>query len=202
MSHGVADGYTYYKIFSMLSSKSSIVAMSATRQEIFLEKSKEAMTSADFTSGAYPAVNAISTYLFGKKGKMCAYYIDPQAVERLKTTSKANGQASYVSTNDIVTSYYANVVSPRILYVPYNSRQKVPGISDKDAGNYSEILYLDSSAYSSPSVLSSILEKGMPLENQTGDPLPSVFTAAFESTAIIANWTSYSAYGKILATAC
>ena len=119
MSHGVADGYTYYKIFSMLSSKSSIVAMSATRQEIFLEKSKEAMTktSADFISGAYRGVNILSTYLFGKKGGKCAYYIDPQAVERLKTTSKANGQASYVSTNDIVTSYYANVVSPRILFV-------------------------------------------------------------------------------------
>ena len=134
MTHAVVDGYTYYKIVSMLSG-SAVEALSWTRKQDFVPKMKHAMgaqeqamlLSAGLTLGmVLPKVCCCG----GGAGppEFQAQFVNPDKVAEAKTeaTNRIQNQPTHHSlpfaclTNDILTSTFAQATRASMTLMAMN----------------------------------------------------------------------------------
>ena len=86
-------------------------------------------------------LNMIPGMLCAPKARFDAYFIDEEKVKKAKErcelrcgTDTAHGFAC--STNDIITSTFANAANAGILLMAINLRNRLQDANDNDAGNY------------------------------------------------------------------
>lgn len=193
MSHNVSDGHTYYKILHMLSTMEKIEALDPVRMDDIPGQMIEAMGKREwgFFSSFTHAFNALRGAFFGRKAKVFSYYIDTDKVDALKTEAAKKAQVSFVSTNDILTSTFSSFMSPRLFMMTINFRNKLPGLDDGRAGNYSGVVFYDKSGYSNPSAVRNILKGGPPY---TGilEKFPGIVEALFCRLGLITNTVAFT----------
>jgi hypothetical protein len=87
ISHTIADGYTYYQIYNMLSSSAEVKPLSAVRKESFSEDLPGAVGKAETKLYFLPSfmLNCAATMLFGGKVKSRCRLVDPAKVLRCPT---------------------------------------------------------------------------------------------------------------------
>ena len=145
MSHVIADGHDYYKIFNMIGGTAAIETLEPKRVAAYEEREAEWTGPTDF--GWLTSLGLIkgmlSGLLFGPKAQWCCYMVDDVKVNEAKDKGKQGG-VSFVSTNDIITSHFSNATKARVVLMVVNFRGKINlPITDQHAGCYEGCLLLD-----------------------------------------------------------
>lgn len=189
LSHSVADGHTYYSIFNMLSNKSDITALNVDRKEHVIPEIIEAFGQKQYNylKSIGHVVNVFKGIFFAGKSKAYIYYIDENKIETLKKDVQNEGE--FISTNDILTSSFSKFVHARISLMAINFRDKLSGLSQKDAGNYEGAVLYDKEVYENPLSIRKSL-KSIPYIGLS-ENLPSVFEGMLCNMGLITNWSSF-----------
>jgi len=211
ISHAVADGHTYYKILSMLSSSTQIESLNAKRKFDVAPKIRAATGEAEYNYGVSSAtmINCVLKMAnpFSAKTEIAAYYIDKEKVkntkakedEREKKKEKQDLEMPFsCSTNDILTSSFGNAAEIRVLMMAINLRKRLEGAVDNDAGNYESVVMYDPPGYEHPSDIRKSLCRGVPFIREHSHPLPKFCEASRCRIGIITSWAFSSFDGEIV----
>ena len=185
LTHTISDGFTYYKILSMLSGE--IEELSSVRKHDYVPASIEAIGVKEdkFLKSTSFLLCCLKSMLCGSKANMEARYIDPEAIRAIKTEAKHR----FISTNDIITSTFARATDTDILLMAINLRSRVKGTDSNDAGNYELVLTHDAVSASTPEAIRKSLQEGPPFKRDGDTQLPGFFKTIKSKVALITNWS-------------
>ena len=197
ITHAVADGYTYYKIFSMLTEGADIESLSCVRKHNFIPKMKTAIGEEETKLLLSPALmlNFIPKMLCGPKAQFDARFVDEDKVQQAKQDSEKRCADKNIpeggfacSTNDILTSTFSKATKADLLLMAINLRNRLEEANDKDAGNYESVVTYDSPSSAFPELIRQSLRRGAPFIRVGGSPLPGFFKMLRVKLALITNW--------------
>ena len=201
ISHTIADGYTYYQIYNMLSTSVEVKALNPVRKESFSADLAGAVGKAE--SRLYYSMsfflNCVSSMMFGGAVKCRCRLVEPAKVEAAKAAAKEDGDSAFVSTNDVLVAGWAKVTSHRargqLLEMPINLRNRLPGLDDTDAGNYEWVVFYQEEDCARPGQIRKSLStpgKYMRCGRDPPRPLRSGLSLMRARYAVITNWTSFA----------
>lgn len=207
LSHIIADGYTYYEIFNLLSLKAPMKVLNPIRKPGFGKALKAAVGTAEY---AFPGTagylfNALGGMLFGSKPKIRAHFIDKEKVAAAKA-KEAGGSVPFVSTNDVVTSAFGRLAKCNVLEMAIDMRDRLPAFTKADAGNYEFALYYRPGDFATPSLVRQAVagKDGTYGRRCTGSStkLPGFWGASRKCIGIITNWSSNHTGEILLGDGC
>jgi len=192
MSHIIADGATFYKIQNMLTFAEPITSLIATRitdtrnqqiQAMGGEAEYAVLQSPGFIANCIWGV--IQAKLFGYKTESRVYLINKEEM------NAAKGETDFVSTNDILTSWFLQNSNCAHGIMSLNFRGRLHGHTDLHAGNYENVIFYQRQDSESPSLIrSSLSQFRRVVTNQ--DPMPSFWNMAKGSVAMSTNWSLFA----------
>lgn len=193
VSHVIADGYTYYKLLSMLAKDGEVVALNATRKHDIGPQSKLAMGKEEgaFLLSGSLICNVICSMMCGSKPLIESYHVDLEKVKAAKQAVQKEGPegVDFVSTNDILTSAFGNATDCRVLLMPLNFRDRLPDFTGTDAGNYEGALALGPEDYAGPELIRKTMKSGPPtFKRCVAKPLPGCCESMRTNLGMITNW--------------
>ena len=199
MSHVVADGHDYYKIFNMIGGSAPVVALDPRRVAEYEAREPQWTGPSDFAwlSGGGLIKGVLSGLLFGPRAQWCCYMVDEGKINDCKRRAKSGGLGggggvSFVSTNDVITSHFFNAARARVGMMVVNMRDKISlPINDLNAGCYESCMLLDAENYADPSVIRKCLLGGVPLTRQAPSPPLPGFCGGACPMALITSWASF-----------
>jgi len=199
ISHVIGDGRTKYDILNMLSPGTEVTALVSTRIMSFSESMRDMcgrreLAWIDKPSSLFMMMGAVMPAMMGCKKVTCtAFKLCPDRVAEIKQSATKDGDVSYVSTNDIITSTFFSSCKVRIGVMGLDCRGRVDGISNDLAGNYVTALTMDPATFSKPASVRKVLSS-TPYQT-TGMPLPSCCSWLMGEkmkTGMITNWSSFA----------
>lgn len=198
ISHTIADGYTYYAVYNMLSASAEIKSYSPVRKDSFSSDLPGAVgkreTKVWFSLGFL--LNVATSMLFGGKVKSRCRLVDPAKVEAAKAAAKGDGDSAFVSTNDVLVAGWARLTRAQLLEMPINLRDRLPGISGADAGNYEWVVFYQEEDCKRPGQIRKSLTASPGQYMRCGKnpprPLRSGFSLMRARYAIITNWATFA----------
>ena len=211
MSHCIGDGQTYYCLWDMLTGRKPVEALEVTRklntrelQEDVLGKPEASiMGSKGFLLSMIRGIimtKIINPLFFGSpKIKMIYFYVDERKVKLLKENAIKRSGTDFVSTNDVLTSWYFSNSQAQHGLMAVNFRNRLKGHTDSHAGNYENVLYyqipMDIFATTEDEADPTLIRKSVSTLKRaiTGkQSFPSTLRMAREDWCIISNWASFS----------
>ena len=192
MSHIVGDGATFYKIFNQLSASGEVRSLEPKRRMDFGEKLKlkVAMDVKKAVMSLSFMVSAMKGYFFGNTVRGFTGFVDVEGVARAKEDAKRRGAVPFVSTNDILTSTFANAFDADVCCMAINWRGRISGITDNLAGNYESVLLFDGANAATPDHIRKALRH--PHFHCRDEPMPPLSRALTARYGIITSWVSFS----------
>lgn len=192
LSHSVGDGFTYYSIFNMLTEGSEIKKLSYSRKHDFMPQMKKAMGEEEFQLMRAPGITLgmMSGMCCGAKARFEARFVDEEKVRKAKDEAKARVGSDdfFCSTNDILTSTFAQAAQADLLLMAINLRNRVEVATNEDSGNYETVLVYDSPSSANPEAIRKSLNGGAPFKRIGGESLPGFFKQLRTRFALITNW--------------
>ena len=194
MTHAVVDGHTYYKIMSMLTEQQDITSLSFRRKHEFVPQMKEATGIQEYKMLTSPGMlmSMIPAMICGTPALCHARFVDVAEVERIKTEASARTSSSSASfacsTNDILTSTFAQAIPADLIFMATNFRERVPLVTDMDAGNYESVIVYDQASTTTPEAIRASLRAGIPFQRVGGNPLPGFWKLLRTRYGMITNW--------------
>ena len=148
LNHSIGDGHTFYKILGMLNQSTVPYALDPVRCQRFesdVENSLDADLLAKFKNPL-----AICGFLYNMCSPLLPHvcvvdkdYVDKaksayleQAKVLPKAKNTAKNTALFISTNDIITSWFCNYCRCSFGAMVVNFRNRLQGLTDTMAGNY------------------------------------------------------------------
>lgn len=204
MCHVVADGFTYYRLLSMLSEGSEIVALSPTRRSEAMSTSSAVCgkDESSFEFSWHQLVNWTLKILFAPRESRFAFTVDKMKVQEAKAQAACEniGATNYVTTNDILTSTYGRAVSARALFMAINLRGRLLDNFEGSsyAGNYEGDIFFGPEEFEHPTGIRNKLARGPPFVRQ-GDQseIPSICESFGCAVAHITSWVFPSFSGEV-----
>ena len=153
ISHVLTDGYSVYRIWRMFDPKDNVVSLSYIRNQDFVNSLKtetsllpvdcsmrELYSKFDYVAVPAFAMKGISQAIKKTTFKGCFYKLNQDFIQKEK--HKYSDEDGFVSTNDIITSWFAGLIKKHgqskidkiIMYV--DCRGRIPGIENDMVGNY------------------------------------------------------------------
>lgn len=197
LSHIVGDGATFYELHSMLCSLSedSIIKLIPERIPTSETQQAAAMGQEEFDYGTSfgMLINALSGLLRVKTigPPVCSRIIllDTDKIEEAKRNAAMREDVPFVSTNDVLTSWFfqQSGCTKGLMYV--NFRNRLDGHLDEYAGNYDNALFYNREDSETPGLIRKSLAS---MKRTLTSTMPS-FVQTLQSThAIATNWTSFA----------
>ncbi|UII31928.1 hypothetical protein LVD17_26935 [Fulvivirga ulvae] len=192
ISHMVADGYTYYRIFNQLFTSGPVEQLEVKRKQDAANKVTDVVgqKSFKFFHSAPFVMNMIKGALFGKKTKCYGFYVEPDRITSAKNQVNGHSGVEYISTNDIISSSFAKVTDSRICIMAVNLRSWVKDISRDDAGNYAGGLLFDNDTSHNPVGIRKAFQAGLPVP-AASRPLPKFGEALRCKVSLISSWSDF-----------
>jgi hypothetical protein len=198
MSHTIADGYTYYRIYNMLSAAVEVAALSPARKESFSADLPAAVGRAEsriYHSASF-ALNCAGNMVFGGAVRSQCRLVDKGRVEAAKAAAKGDGDSAFVSTNDVLTAAWGKLTRAQLLEMPINLRNRLPGIGDADAGNYEWVVMYQEEDFLRPGQIRKSLSAAPGRYVRCGRdpprPLRSGYSLMRARYSLITNWTTFA----------
>ena len=206
ISHVVADGYTYYRLQSMLCGGRKVEALIPKRISSSVRQQSEAMGGRDHynligTWNVGLIVNGILALLrsmtIGPVNTTRYAEVDVRGMaaekKRAVTQQQAAGELTsvpFVSTNDILTSWFMQNSSCKFGIMTLNWRNRLKGHTEEHAGNYENAIFFRSSDSTSASLVRKSLVAYRRTQTWDSHTVPGLFEMAFSTMAIVTNWAS------------
>lgn len=159
LSHLVADGFTFYRIYKMLIDQNTpIEAMEPERVHHFDRLQDETLgrlvrrmtTSLGFIhhlvfGTVYETITKNKLFPNKEVGMRRTYLVDNDDIAKIKANHdpKTTG-VPFISTNDIITSWYFKNGGARFSYMTVNLRGRIKEIRDSHCGVYDGLIFSDS----------------------------------------------------------
>mmetsp|Transcript_1458 Transcript_1458/g.1759 ORF Transcript_1458/g.1759 Transcript_1458/m.1759 type:complete len:501 (-) Transcript_1458:1377-2879(-) len=215
MSHVVGDGATFYKLHEMLCSTDESIleeGLIFDRVDTFEKDSVDLLGKREHgfvTSPSYICLllrGMLSTLVFGPKTEFKFAFVDHDKIQCEKEsflagTSKSIGatasdddsdRVSFVSTNDIITSWFMSNTGCAYGIMPINLRNRLKGITSSHAGNYENVLFYQCQAdVTCPSLIRRSIKRMKRIVTQHG-PFPGFASVVRKSCAIVTNWQTFA----------
>lgn len=216
LSHVVGDGHTFYQLCGMLDVNSSPKTIIVERIQDFKDISTDALgrTEEIFYTSRQVSWGVTGTMMFKKTPEIFVKYLNSNWVEKQKEefakniSSKAGKdisvEAKFISTNDILTSWFSKLVKSDFTHMVVNFRERIPSVTHSHGGNYWKSILYQPPDYASPSLIRASLclpkedsandsvNRIAPLRRVVTTSLPSFFrTAFFYRCAVVTNWAGF-----------
>merc|ERR1719231_1129039 len=147
MNHMIGDGSTYYAIWAALGGKdSSVPKFDPTRKPEFEAAQREALGEDQVNwaqSGGVKLMflgSMIGNGLWGNKLEIHAWYVNNDFIEAQKKQSKEAGEVPFVSSNDIITSWFFKRNKCDYAMMAVNFRDRLLDLTTANAGNYEGVI--------------------------------------------------------------
>jgi len=182
LAHVVADGFTYYKILSMLSPSVKIESLQMERLDNFEDVIDEAIGVGEnkLLKSPFLFLDVIAAWAFckSKPTQVAANFVDKAKIAKTKAAAKSRHPCEnpnfYVSTNDIISSTYAMETGAEFFLMALNLRSRVKNVTESHAGNYESFLYYDKESIETSDAIRKSLMGGPPFKRCSGRPIPSL----------------------------
>jgi hypothetical protein len=204
MNHTLGDGYTYYKLYSMLSADLDVDELNPVRVSNFETAKTDIIgkkETAMFKSLGL-SFGILGTYLATKFDRrtpqnICINEVDPAWVAKEKT--KQEGPVPFVSTNDALSSWFFRKMKSdtNIMVANFRGRQpSVLNLSDSDMGNdEANVPYFPGDVETPALIRQSIRDaNGAFRAKRAGSPeteIPSFRKLLRNKSSIISNWANF-----------
>eukprot|EP00316_Scyphosphaera_apsteinii_P015788 CAMPEP_0119324312 /NCGR_PEP_ID=MMETSP1333-20130426/62823_1 /TAXON_ID=418940 /ORGANISM="Scyphosphaera apsteinii, Strain RCC1455" /LENGTH=390 /DNA_ID=CAMNT_0007331991 /DNA_START=1 /DNA_END=1173 /DNA_ORIENTATION=+ len=199
MSHLIGDGYTFYMIHNMLSMTEAFVALTAQRKpqiskdiNAALGEDGAAMFNAGFVANAVGGLALAA--LKGQRLEVRMFHVNEAFIDAQKTEAKASG-ASFVSSNDIITSWVMERSAAQLGCMAVNFRGRVAGATSDLAGNYESLLFYRPADFASPA----LLRASLPKLRRASEPPTSLPTSREHLGLRCCTCSNWSTFAKSLA---
>mmetsp|Transcript_10835 Transcript_10835/g.33225 ORF Transcript_10835/g.33225 Transcript_10835/m.33225 type:complete len:405 (-) Transcript_10835:53-1267(-) len=191
IAHVIGDGHTFYRIYGMLSANAAIVPLNAERKQ-FEEDARELMGKAEFEyMTSFVVKLSVMFNMFTKKtNDQFVKYVNMESIAQRKEEvmtdvrrSKYNDEVRFISTNDVLAQWFMKECKGHGM-MAVNLRNRLPQLTDDDAGNYENILYFIEEDVESPVDVRRTVSN-MRSPNRLHSPMP------LKSPCLITNWASF-----------
>jgi len=208
MSHVTVDGHGYYQIYNALMNETE--ASNMPRLEVY--RVRESIQIRDEVMGkadrVFLAPGHIAGLLFGllydvfmwpfMKSRLVVekriVYIDNGKMEAYKKTlliDNPHDGVSFVSTNDVITSWFLTRSKANFGFMAFNLRDRLRLHGNSIAGNYSDLLYYRVPEDSqTPALIRSSIQKLR--RASTFGRKPTFFEMASKSHSLVTNWATFA----------
>mmetsp|Transcript_15908 Transcript_15908/g.30087 ORF Transcript_15908/g.30087 Transcript_15908/m.30087 type:complete len:454 (-) Transcript_15908:108-1469(-) len=200
LSHVVGDGATFYKLHNMLCSNDDAIikTLVASRIPTAAAQKADALGRAEFEFGRSfgfilnLVIGLIRTRAIGPAPHSQMVLLDDDKIRKAKEEEAVNRDAevAWVSTNDIVTSWFLQQTGCDMGMMAVNFRNRLDGHSDEHAGNYEGALFYKREDSETPGLIRQSLLQ-MRRVVSVGD-LPHFWQALTSSYSLVTNWSSFA----------
>lgn len=140
MSHMLGDGCTYYKLYSMLSQQQPVIAMTVARRADYQKAAMQMVRTPELATHPLYILRMLSFALLPSFNPPRAFIaeLDTDWVAEQKkkhqgknkcaqeNTPVKSSAPSFVSTNDVLVSWFINVLRLDFCIMAFNVRQRIP----------------------------------------------------------------------------
>ena len=209
LNHAVGDGATYYKLLHMLCSiqEECIVPLNPIRDTGYKEKAIARLGKKEkaFQAGtakmlffmwglfkAIPFYDPLST-----AHRLQYAYLNPSKIKEAKADAMqkqeqgihTNAIVPFVSTNDIITSWFMRETQCDYGDIVINMRGRLEGITDVSAGNYQCMIAYHKKDFETPMLIrKSVQNFKRVITGKEG--IPGAFAYVRSRVALVSNWSS------------
>lgn len=197
MNHVLGDGHTFYSLHNALFSKeqSEMAAMDRCYLTNSTEVSFAAMGEEQCTMPK--SAGWVASFLLGILWAKMPFstqthktvLIDSDAMLRAKQQSDLS-DVDFVSSNDVLVSWFARLIRPAHLQMAVDVRNRVPPHASHHAGNYQALMYFAAKDVTTPAQVRKSIQR---LRRSSDDPWPRGFQLLSTNWALISNWSSSAA---------
>jgi hypothetical protein len=215
MSHVIGDGYTYYKIFSFFDSNKEIIRMIPQRKtEEYTKRIYElqGIECKHFFLSPLFIGRIIWSFIFTRSfPKLQFYKVNKNEIQRIKkeflakrkekTIAAASKEESasladkkescFLSTNDILTAWFFKECEVTYGMMACNTRNRIDGINDDLAGNYSSIIGYKGNDFENPYHIRRSLPHLSAHEERGRSKLPTKMETLGFHFGTVTNWSSF-----------
>lgn len=219
LCHIVADGHTFYRIYKMLLCNHPIQSLTVERIVDTERQQVEALGGTECKIASSPGFvlcmlrglfkGMCLAPFFGARyrTKWRYFLVDEDKIKALKdealkeqhqttassavddSDNKEEGDVKFVSTNDIITSWYLRNCACVNGTMALNFRNRLEGHTEEHAGNYENLLY-----YQSPKDCQTPMHIRKSIQKLRGSSIPeSPWEFGREDMSIMTNWASFVA---------
>jgi len=131
ISHMLGDGNTYYKIYSMFSCKQSVTPLTIARRHDFADCSNGIIRLRELLTCKLFLIRALLFSLLPKPKAIRVFIteLDPEWVAAEKKRHCPNpSKKMFVSTNDLLVSWWMNTSKLDFCIMAFNARGRIPGL--------------------------------------------------------------------------
>jgi hypothetical protein len=192
LSHTIADGPTFYNLYRMLSSDQSARALIAERDESKVAAILQYMGEDDklFKSMGFMC-NMLGTMMSLQNSKLASRSIESSWIATQKAQGSASSAGKFVSTNDVLTSFFFKQTKADLGMMAIDFRNRIPGLVTDYAGNYEAVLYYQPEDFASAQLIRASLDNGRCKRTVTGPILPGFMQRCKATISIISNWCGF-----------
>jgi hypothetical protein len=206
MNHTLGDGHTYYRLYSMLGIDTQLEELDPVRVPGFEEAKTDIIGSKETAmfSSAGLSFGILGTYLGAKFGRrppqnVCVNEVDAAWVGKEKTRGAQEAQVPFVSSNDVLTSWFFREMNSDLHIMVANFRSRRPSVlnlTDAHVGNYEANLPYFPGDIETPALIRQSIRDadGAFRAKRAGSPateLPSFSKLLRNRTSIVTNWASF-----------
>ncbi|CAE7776298.1 unnamed protein product [Symbiodinium sp. CCMP2456] len=169
MSHMLTDGHTFYAIYSMLDSNAEVWSMEVTRVKFDPMRCLHAPFHGKWL---FFVLQHLRSQIGWKRTShmpivQCRYVRDDW-VQKQKAAFQAQADVAFVSSNDLLTSWFLKATQPSCAALLLNMRNRMQGLEDKHAGCYASMLLFFPEEYKSPANIRRAITRQSPACTPTG----------------------------------
>jgi hypothetical protein len=200
LSHVVGDGYTYYRLYGMLDADTPVTALTAVRPSTAQFAAGERGLVGDHGPAWLGSVwfhlgMGLSLLLLGVGGARLFFFrVDSEWVRRQKACHRRGGDGtgseavSFVSSNDILTCWFARLAQLPYMLMSVNLRTRVREFSDAMTGNLiTPILYATPSDFASPASI----RRSLTSFQSDSRGAPSALESVRWRGGVVTNWATF-----------
>lgn len=201
MNHIVGDAGTYYMLYKMLiNEKTPVVSMDPVRHESLMTLPTDVLGEKHAKMGwsfafLYHAI-LYKRFQRNQNTEIQHFLVDPEAIKKIKSTvDPEKDGVPFITTNDIISSWYMQNTDCRYLLMSLNGRGLSPKLHTLMAGNIITSFYIcaDKEHATAANIRKQVKSLGLP-----DSELPSRYSFLFEGKhGYSINWSSASGIGKL-----
>ncbi len=196
LSHVLGDGHTFYNLYGMLDCRTPATALVAERKQCFMDRLlvSSGKKLQAWLASPYLVTGILSNIALRPTPQSAVYTLNSEEVARAKQQYRQSdgeagqyGDVPFVSTNDVVTSWFFKVCRSSYGMITVNNRNRYDGYTDKHAGNYQSVLLYNKDDFSVPNY---IRQSVATMLSKSG-AVPNLLETLWYNMSMITNWSSF-----------